>query len=178
MGYRNLQLCLCALVVLSAGCNLTPYELRFDGDGGPADGGSFYDASVEDAFDDDAAPDATGTSSDACDPSPEQCDDIDHDCDGDPMNGFDLESNPAHCGVCNKACDLPGTIGQCVESECTFECGTNRWDINEDLDELDSDGCEYTCVPDPGGEEIACNFRDDDCDDEIDEDDGDLLETD
>jgi hypothetical protein len=48
----------------------------------------------------------SGTAAPVCvgaDPTPELCDTIDQDCDGNPVNGFDLNSKQ-HCGSCDVAC--------------------------------------------------------------------------
>jgi hypothetical protein len=48
-------------------------------------------------------------------PTAEVCDAIDQDCDGNPVNGFDLNS-ALHCGACNVACLYFETCcnGKCV----------------------------------------------------------------
>ena len=163
-----------ALLAMLAGpyltaCSIDPYCLACaEGDGGAGDdaatydgGGTVYDGGPEY----DAEPPFDG-----CSPEPEQCDEIDHDCDGDPMNGFNLQIDPANCGSCGDACSLPGAAGTCSGGECSYECLPNRHDINGDIDDAVSNGCEYPCEMDPGGVEIACNFRDDDCDTITDED--------
>ena len=53
----------------------------------------------------------------------EQCNLLDDDCDGTVDNGFDLATDPAHCGSCANAC--PGgagtgcRAGNCFERDCT-----------------------------------------------------------
>lgn len=72
-------------------------------------------------------------------PETEQCDEIDHDCDGDPYNGFDLNGNE-HCGECGNTCE-DGTQccgGACRATEefrhdpancggCGVECGDGQY---------------------------------------------------
>ncbi len=150
-------------ILLAAACNIDPYHLggsdafidvadarHFDANEGDDGGGGEADARF------DAGPDA-------CVPEPEQCDDIDHDCDGDPMNGFNLEEDPANCGECGNKCQRIGASGQCNTGECSYECLANRWDQNGDLEDALGDGCEYVCQK-SADEDIPCNFRDDDCD--------------
>ncbi len=155
---------LISLLIALPGCNIDPYCLACaEGDGGTGDDAARFDAdnTVYDANHIiDGQPGVDG-----CSPEAEQCDNIDHDCDGDPMNGFDTTTDPANCGSCGHACSLPGAAGTCVDSECQFECLPNFHDNDPDVP-----GCEYYCVEDPGGVEIPCNLRDDDCNGETDED--------
>lgn len=46
----------------------------------------------------------------------EVCDHIDQDCDGNPVNGFDLQSDPNNCGECRKQC---GDREECCQGKCT-----------------------------------------------------------
>ena len=43
----------------------------------------------------------------------EACDRIDNNCDGRVDEGFDLTSNPSHCGQCNRACSAPFSTTTC-----------------------------------------------------------------
>ena len=80
---------------------------------------------VEDC--DDGWHDVNGEAADGCEYAcvftrggQEVCDQIDNDCDGTVDNGFDTDRDPAHCGGCNQACDLPEAVAGCVEGVCGF----------------------------------------------------------
>jgi len=45
----------------------------------------------------------------------EQCNGWDDDCDGDTDEDFDLDSDPANCGICGNACD---TGEECQNGQC------------------------------------------------------------
>ena len=96
-------------------------------------------------------------------PSPERCDTIDNNCNGDVDESFDLTSDVRNCGACDHACAPAHAIGRCLDSMCAIAaCRGGYVDINHDP----MDGCEYEC--DFRGAE-TCNGLDDDCDMEIDE---------
>jgi hypothetical protein len=97
----------------------------------------------------------------------EVCDSVDNDCDGVKDNGFDLTTNPDHCGVCGNACNLlhatsdcdPGNgMPTCVVVEC--EAG---W---HDIDGVDANGCEYSCLP-RGAGGVVCDGSDPSCGQEL-----------
>ena len=70
----------------------------------------------------------------------ESCGGGDEDCDGLIDEGFDLTSDPSHCGGCGEAC-AHETVStwSCVESTCYInDCGTGQ----EDADGLADNGCE------------------------------------
>ncbi len=93
----------------------------------------------------------------------EVCDEIDNDCDGLIDEGFDLNSDVEHCGLCDQGCAFQRGIPRCLGGECLLEaCAEGYWDLDEDSD----NGCEYACLLD--GEEI-CDEIDNDCDGLIDE---------
>ncbi|MBK8169196.1 MAG: SUMF1/EgtB/PvdO family nonheme iron enzyme [Sandaracinaceae bacterium] len=96
-------------------------------------------------------------------PSPERCDEIDNNCNGDIDETFDLATDVRNCGECDNACAPAHAIGRCIASMCGIAaCRGGYVDINNDPE----DGCEYEC--DFRGAE-TCNGIDDDCDMEIDE---------
>ncbi|MCB9522715.1 MAG: putative metal-binding motif-containing protein [Myxococcales bacterium] len=96
----------------------------------------------------------------------EVCDNTDNDCDGQTDEGFDLRSDPSHCGVCGNACVYDGGVGACNQGFCALaECQPNRWNVDGDP----RNGCEYICERSNGGAEI-CDQRDNDCDGVPDED--------
>jgi Putative metal-binding motif len=83
-------------------------------------------------------------------PSREQCDALDQDCDGNPLNGFDLNS-ASTCGSCGVACSNTQVCcgGVCVEDDsletdvqhcgsCDKACGSNQY------------CCQGRCLNDPG----------------------------
>jgi hypothetical protein len=77
----------------------------------------------------------------------------------------DTENDPANCGACGNVCSLLGAFSACVEGECVVdECADGYRDLNE----TNSDGCEYKCPVYPEMEE-ECNGLDDNCDGEKDE---------
>ncbi len=123
-------------------------------DGGAADGGPF--------FGHDGGFDANGI---GCTPSKlgERCNGLDDDCDGTIDEGFDLQTNPLHCGACNQACSAENADAVCSAGKCTI---TSCFDGFADLD--GKPGCEYRCPVFPTKPE-DCNGSDDDCDGKVDE---------
>ncbi|MBN2197081.1 MAG: SUMF1/EgtB/PvdO family nonheme iron enzyme [Polyangiaceae bacterium] len=81
----------------------------------------------------------------------------------------DLENDPANCGACGHVCELFGAFSRCVEGECLVDrCSVGYRDLDEDGDEVDTNGCEHVCDVTPPTDE-TCNGLDDDCDGEVDE---------
>ena len=139
-----------AALVLLAGCEVDPFCFENCGDevdAGPADTGR---------------PDARPM--DGCVATGEEsCNELDDDCDGLVDEGFDLQTDPRHCGGCGSECVLPGAFPGCAEGDCTVEeCEVGFFD----LDGNPTNGCEYACPP--TGPEI-CDETDNDCDGAIDE---------
>ena len=100
-------------------------------------------------------------------PQVEQCDDVDQDCDGDPLNGFDLDNDSRNCGECGNVCQADNAVAVCDGSgDCMIAaCLPDYWDLPPfDYD----DGCEYGPCEFQGSE--VCNQSDDDCDGQVDED--------
>ncbi len=161
---RRLGLALAALAALVTGaCDVNPYNLAGDGDGGvlPDDGGGDDD---DGGGDHDARPPADA-SPDACLPSPEVCNTADDDCDGMTDEGFDTDVDPENCGSCGNECDYDHAFGVCTAGQCSRGACVPGWN---DID-TNPDDCEYFCIPTGGGVE-ACDARDNDCDGEVDED--------
>ncbi len=112
----------------------------------------------------------TDASTDACVPTEEVCDGRDNDCDGVVDNGFNLAADPENCGGCGIVCDFDHAIGDCEDPDddglgtCVMTCLPGHVDLNND----DSDGCEYACQETGGGTEI-CDGLDNDCNGTVDD---------
>ncbi len=75
----------------------------------------------------------------------EQCDGIDNDCDNRIDEDFDLTSNAAHCGQCNRACTAPFATTACSTSACGITaCDSGRANCNG----VYVDGCEVNTQSD------------------------------
>ncbi|MBX3273028.1 MAG: exo-alpha-sialidase [Sandaracinaceae bacterium] len=99
----------------------------------------------------------------------EVCNRADDDCDGTIDEGFDLASDPRHCGECNRACVFLNAVGQCAPDAmgspaCSIAMCMPGF---VDLDADPTTGCEYPCTP--TGAADLCDGVDDDCDGRIDE---------
>ncbi|HJL39135.1 MAG TPA: DUF4114 domain-containing protein, partial [Polyangiaceae bacterium LLY-WYZ-15_(1-7)] len=83
-----------------------------------------------------------------CPPSgPELCDERDNDCDGAIDEGFDLETDLAHCGSCGNACAFANASASCVAGACVMgECNAGFVDLDTDP----ATGCELRCAGDGG----------------------------
>lgn len=69
----------------------------------------------------------------------ELCNERDDDCDGDTDEGFDLRTDPDHCGACDARCALPFAVSICVDGACAVGSCDEGWgDCNDDPE----DGCE------------------------------------
>ncbi len=132
---------------------------------GRCDGGSCAMGPCRDGFVD-LDGDPTNGCEYACTPSgAETCNGLDDDCDGQTDEEFDLRSDPAHCGRCNRACRLFRGMAGCTMGTCTLRgCEAGFVDLDGDP----ANGCEYACTP-SGAE--TCNGLDDDCDGLVDEED-------
>ncbi len=155
---------LAGFVVSATACNVNPYNLAGNGDGGGGngdggggngDGGGDSDGGIEI----DAAVDAN------CVPTPEVCDTADNNCNGQIDEGFNLTADPNNCGTCGMRCQYPNAFGLCTNSQCAEGACQPGW--NDTVP--GTPGCEYFCIPTNGGTEV-CDNRDNDCDTRMDED--------
>ncbi|MBA3465057.1 MAG: hypothetical protein H0T46_34305 [Deltaproteobacteria bacterium] len=95
-------------------------------------------------------------------PSPELCDALDQDCDGNNTNGFNLMSDPQNCGMCGNSCNLAaqnafaGCGGNPVG--CTIAACFTGFHNN---DGMVANGCEYGPCTISGNE--VCDGMDNDC---------------
>ncbi|MCB9561661.1 MAG: hypothetical protein H6709_21280 [Kofleriaceae bacterium] len=101
-------------------------------------------------------------------PTLELCDNLDHDCDGNNTNGFDLAGDVRNCGSCGNSC--VGTLDNATERCSGGSCAVASCDPGFfDNDGLPGNGCEYgPCTY--NGPVDTCNLVDDDCDGVVDED--------
>jgi hypothetical protein len=83
---------------------------------------------------------------------------------------IDTASNPDHCGGCNQRCRPPerAVTDACEQGDCVYVCEDGFFDLNDNIQEPDGDGCEADCRPTNGGVE-ACDDVDNDCDGQTDE---------
>lgn len=97
------------------------------------------DASVpppDDAGGADAGRDSGGADA-GC--TPEVCNEMDDDCDGSVDEGFDLDTDPQHCGACGNACSIANGTAGCEGGACTVASCDADWD---DCDGNAANGCE------------------------------------
>ncbi|MFK7989509.1 MAG: hypothetical protein AB8I08_26065 [Sandaracinaceae bacterium] len=69
-----------------------------------------------------------------CETRPEECNDMDDDCDGRVDEDFDLETDITRCGSCTTACDAPNGTPSCVAGECRYACFDDYRNCDENPD--------------------------------------------
>jgi hypothetical protein len=98
-----------------------------------------------------------------CVAAPEVCNQIDDDCDGVIDDGFELNTDPANCGLCGVVCAFPNSEPTCSAGRCKLGACAAGF---VDLDGMPQNGCE--CQRSETGQEV-CDGRDNNCDGTIDE---------
>ncbi len=130
------------------------------------------DDQTDEGFDLQSDPDNCGECGWSC--RPEQVCDLGQ-CDSECGPGrtncgracLDTSSDLENCGDCGARCDLPNAAQRCSDGQCLLvACETGFVDLDGDQ----TNGCEYACTPDSGGQEICGNGADDNCDGQVDED--------
>jgi len=92
------------------------------------------------------------------------CNGLDDNCDGKTDEGFNLQLDPANCGVCGKVCAIDHAFSTCSAGACVItDCLPGYIDADGKLET----GCE--CLRTNGGVEL-CDGIDNDCDGKADED--------
>ena len=94
----------------------------------------------------------------------ERCSGVDDDCDGVVDEGFDIASNPEHCGGCDRPCVGPNAVFGCAGGGCVIAaCDEGYLDVDGEA----STGCECNPLqldrPDPEGDDAGA-AADPDCD--------------
>lgn len=93
----------------------------------------------------------------------------DNDCDFEYDEDVDFQNDSKNCGFCGNVCLFNHASASCVNGQCAMEqCDTKWWNRENGA----SDGCEYYCDGDTDAVEI-CDFKDNNCNGEIDESDPD-----
>jgi len=73
------------------------------------------------------------------DGAPELCDRRDNDGNGEIDEGFDLQTNPDHCGACGTSCAVESGASACVDGACVYTaCPDGLADCDGDF----ANGCE------------------------------------
>ncbi len=164
---RRARLAAIAALVAS-GCSVEPYCFDCLEDAGDAEADARSDREVPDARPFDASEqdaDADDIDGGEC-LADELCNERDDDCDGEVDEGIDTMTDERHCGGCDRTCAPPHAFGECTEGQChRTGCDVGYVDIDDD----DENGCEYRCLA-SAEDDVACDYRDDDCDGEVDED--------
>ena len=154
------------------GCDVNPY--CFDCVDGRLDAGraDANDSSTSDAGDANRADSNTVDTNpfDAWRPdgcavgAPEVCNNFDDNCNGMIDEGVDTTHDIDNCGSCGHRCTYDHAFSECTASTCSMgTCLAGYYDI----DGMDSNGCEYRCLP--TGTTEVCDRRDNNCDGNIDE---------
>ncbi|MDX2092321.1 MAG: MopE-related protein [Kofleriaceae bacterium] len=106
-------------------------------------------------------------------PTFELCDTTleDSDCNGQPSNGYNTQTDPQNCGGCGLVCNLDNAFEGCANGACTIAACEPNYFNN---DGMVGNGCEFNCGHPFLGNEV-CNNVDDDCDGLVDGADPDMV---
>ena len=98
------------------------------------------------------------------------CDFVDDDCDQAIDEDIDFMGDEQNCGSCGNICNPLNAVGECTDGECGYtDCDDGFYDIDEDDEPTDIQGCEYLCPENPALAGEDCDGEDDDCDGRVDE---------
>jgi len=151
------------LACVACGCGLTLDLAPEDrGDAGLVDAGAFDASPKNDAHRPDAPTTDVVVVVDASPPpddarvcsATELCNGADDDCDTAIDEGFDLATDPAHCGSCGHECSSDHGTPSCDRGDCRIACDPGWGDCDLDA----SSGCEtdLTSVDDCGACGVVC----------------------
>ena len=72
-------------------------------------------------------------------PSPEICNGLDDDCDGQTDEGFNLQTDVNNCGFCGRVCQIPNATAACANGACVMASCHEGF---ADCDGQAANGCE------------------------------------
>ncbi|MBN2527424.1 MAG: fibro-slime domain-containing protein [Deltaproteobacteria bacterium] len=90
---------------------------------------------------------------------------VDNDCDFSFDEDVDFQNDDKNCGYCGHLCLFNHGSPDCVNGQCTLSgCDSRWWNLND----VDTDGCEYYCDGDTAAIE-TCDNLDNNCNGQKDE---------